>query len=392
MSTFTELQLRNFDISEDTGFVASSPLLTSLPEHFSRWEALAKNLPALIRDRRIREEVHALPSLEFSGETLTSEKEWQRAYVLLTFLAQAYVWVEGERGLPDRVPKILAVPWKTTADHLGLTPSVTYASLILYNWKLLDTGGLMDGNNLQPVFTFTGTKDESWFYVVHMLLEVVAVPGLKAIQHAYTSMMNHDHHGLTQDLLNVRSTLERILEMLLKMYEHCDPKVFCVKIRPFLAGSKGLPAFPAGLHYEGVDPKPVQYYGGSAAQSTSVHAFDMFLGGKHTGSDAEFLQAMRYYMPTKHRAFLEALTHQASMREYIRQSKDRNLIAGYNGAVEALAHLRSKHVILVTRYVVCQKKHSVNTSFDMHGTGGTLFMTFLKKVRDDTLDLRLQTQ
>ena len=75
MSTFTELQLRNFDISEDTGFVASSPLLTSLPEHFSRWEALAKNLPALIRDRRIREEVHALPSLEFSGETLTSEKE-----------------------------------------------------------------------------------------------------------------------------------------------------------------------------------------------------------------------------------------------------------------------------------------------------------------------------
>ena len=143
-----------------------------------------------------------------------------------------------------------------------------------------------------------------------------------------------------------------------------------------------------------MDPKPVQYYGGSAAQSTSVHAFDMFLGGKHTahGGDAEFLQAMRYYMPTKHRAFLEALTHQASMREYIRQSKDRNLIAGYNGAVEALAHLRSKHVILVTRYVVCQKKHSVNASFDMHGTGGTLFMTFLKKVRDDTLDLRLQTQ
>ena len=118
----------------------------------------------------------------------------------------------------------------------------------------------------------------------------------------------------------------------------------------------------------------------------------MFLGGKHTGSDAEFLQAMRYYMPAKHRAFLEALTHQPPVREYIRQSKDRNLIAGYNGAVEALAHLRSKHVILVTRYVVCQKKHSVNTSFDMHGTGGTLFMTFLKKVRDDTLDLRLQTQ
>ena len=100
----TELRLRDFDISEDTGFVPSSPSLTCLPEYFSRWEALVRNLPALIRERRIREEVHALPTLEFSGETLTSEREWQRAYVLLTFLAQAYIWVEGERGLPDRVP------------------------------------------------------------------------------------------------------------------------------------------------------------------------------------------------------------------------------------------------------------------------------------------------
>ena len=65
--------------------------------------------------------------------------------------------------------------------------------------------------------------------------------------------------------------------------------------------------------------------------------FDVFLGGTHTGSDAEFLQTMRHYMPAKHRDFLEALTHQPSVREYVKQCKDRDLIAGYNGAVEALA-------------------------------------------------------
>ena len=282
--------------------------------------------------------MHALPPLEFSGETLTSEREWQRAYVLVTFLAQVYIWMEGERGLPDRVPKILAVPWKETADHLGLAPSITYASNILYNWKLLDISGSMDENNLHAVSTFTGTKDESWFYIVHGLLELAAVPGLKAITHAYYSVTNHDHQGLAQDLLTVRHTLERMLETLLKMYEQCDPKVFFVKIRPFQAGSKGLQAFPAGLLYEGVDPEPLQYHGASAAQSSSVHAFDVFLGGTHTGSDAEFLQTMRHYMPAKHRDFLEALTRQPSVREYIKQCKDRDLIASYNGAVEALAH------------------------------------------------------
>ena len=66
--------------------------------------------------------------------------------------------------------------------------------------------------------------------------------------------------------------------------------------------------------------------------------FDVFLGGTHTGSDAEFLQTMRHYMPAKHRDFLEALTHQPSVREYIKQCKDRDLIAAYNGAVEALCH------------------------------------------------------
>ena len=153
-----------------------------------------------------------------------------------------------------------------------------------------------------------------------------------------------------------------------------------------------MQAFPAGLLYEGVDSEPLQYYGSSAAQSSSVHAFDVFLGGTHTGSNAEFLQTMRHYMPAKHRDFLEALTWQLSVRQYIKQSKDRSLIACYSGAVEVLAHFRSEHVILVTRYIVLQKRHSVNASLDLRGTGGTPLMPFLKQVRDDTLALRLQTQ
>ena len=48
------------------------------------------------------------------------------------------------------------------------------------------------------------------------------------------------------------------------------PEVFFVKIR-FLAGSKGLQAFPAELLYEGLNPEPMQYHGASAAQSFSVH-------------------------------------------------------------------------------------------------------------------------
>jgi len=384
-----ELRLRDFDISEETGFVPSSPPLANLPEYFSRWEDLARNLPTVIRERRVREEVKGLPLLDFSEETLVSESEWRRAYVLLSFLAQAYIWVEGEEGLPDKVPEILAVPWNATACRLGMPPVITYASTVLYNWKLRDVHAPVDGNNLYAATNFTGTEDESWFYMVALLIDHAAVPGLKAIVHAYQSLMDDDHRSLIQNLTDVQMALGCMLDVFLRMYERCNPKVFYMKIRPFQAGSKGLEAFPTGIIYEGVDSKPKQYHGASAGQNSSVHSFDIFLGAEHTGSDAEFLHAMRHYMPSKHREFLETLAHQPSVREYVKQSRDSKLIASYNGAVDALAKFRSEHAIMVTRYIVNQKRHSVNTSLDMRGTGGTPFMMFLKNVRDDTLALQI---
>lgn len=39
---------------------------------------------------------------------------------------------------------------------------------------------------------------------------------------------------------------------------------------------------PAGLLYEGVSKEPLHYSGASAAQSTVLHAFDEFLGVRHS--------------------------------------------------------------------------------------------------------------
>ena len=243
--------------------------------------------------------------------------------MLLCFLGQGYVWMNGQAGLVNKVPRKLAVPWVAVGDRLGLVPVLTYASSVLYNFQLLS------------------------------------------------------------------DSIQAMEKEVNRMYDGCDPVVFFATIRHFFAGYKGLDAFPEGIMYEGVDPKPRKYHGASAGQSSSVYAFDMFLGTKHSEEEQqEFVMAMRDYMPRKHSAFLAELGKMPSVRDYCANSGNPELVACYNQAVEALVSFRKNHIVLVTRYILNQVKHSVNPALDKKGTGGTEF-SFLKKVRDDTEALKI---
>ena len=385
-----QLKLSDYDISERTGCLPPNPPLRRLPgDYFSSWEDTCTKIAALLESKQLRAEIDILPERQFNKETLKCEEEWRRAYSVLTFLSQAYIWAEGEAGVIDTLPKKLAVPWYSVSEYLTLKPVATYASTVLYNYSLRDPNAGMTADNLEAVSTFTGTEDESWFYMVAGLVELAAVPGFRAIEHAYESMDQERDDCLVVDLENITKSILDVKEALKRMYDRCDPLTFYLQIRPFQSGSKGIKAFPNGIVYEGVDSKPKLYHGASAGQSTAIPSFDVFLGVEHTGSEQEFLHTMREYMPRKHKEFLETLEQLPSVRDYVLQSKNPELTKNYDLAVEAFVKFRSEHVILVTRYIVMQKKHSVNGSLDMTGTGGTPFMKFLKQVRDDTLAVKL---
>ena len=382
-----ELCLCDFEISEKTGFVPEEPPLTRLcNEAFTRWEDAMKQLPTLLESRQLRAVIDSLPEAEFNDKTLKSEREWWRAYNLLTFLSQGYIWMEGEKGLVDRIPRKLAVPWYEVSKHLDLHPVCTYANLVLQNYYLNDPQGPHSEGNISTASTFTGTGDESWFFKVHVLVEIAATRGLRAMVQAHRAIADKDNEALVPQLEAVADSLKEMKDSMNKMFQSCDPKTFYVKMRPFYAGSKGLDAFPDGLIYEGVDSLPLRFNGGSGGESSSVYSFDIFLGVRH---DSAFVGEMMGYMPKKHREFLQALGRQPSVREYVAQSGDAEVIRSYNEAVDTFVDFRSSHIVVVTRYIVSQKKYSVNSSLEEKGTGGTEFMPFLKKLRDETTRLKV---
>lgn len=73
------------------GFLPEKPPLSCLTDpYYYPWEQIISNLQPLLLTRRIRELVDELPLL--STAKLHTEAEWQRAYVVLSFLAHAYIW------------------------------------------------------------------------------------------------------------------------------------------------------------------------------------------------------------------------------------------------------------------------------------------------------------
>ena len=84
------MQLEDYDVSATYGFLPSEPPLNKLPDYYGAWERICANLYTLRSEGRLADEVSNLPVL--STEVLAHEPEWRRAYVLLGFIAHAYIW------------------------------------------------------------------------------------------------------------------------------------------------------------------------------------------------------------------------------------------------------------------------------------------------------------
>lgn len=281
--------------------------------------------------------------------------------------------------------------------------------------------------------TFTGSLDESWFYLVSVAIEARAGPIVPMMIDAIAAVRRNDVNTVVQALRTFAERLDELGALLERMYESCDPHVFYNRIRPFLAGSKNMAdaGLPKGVMFDdGTGEQPyVQYSGGSNAQSSIIQFFDVVLGVEHrpTGekrsepqrSTAEsgavqslphgFIQDMRRYMPGRHRRFLEHMEDIANIRGYVNANRsNRALTTSYDACLAMLRALRDKHIQLVSRYIIIKSRetrshsrslspqHAKSTRVNLantlartgnkklRGTGGTALIPFLKQARDET--------
>tara|TARA_B100001059_G_scaffold91845_3_gene90781 strand:+ start:7928 stop:9040 length:1113 start_codon:yes stop_codon:yes gene_type:complete len=358
-------------VDHDRGFLPAIDPIDALPCSHDAWEKTAG-----IFDHdpgNAREAILRMPMLDAS-ELLDDDGATRRAMLLLSVIGSGYV----QSGpLEDtRLPASISLPWKQIAERLGRPMIISHASIVLDNWAFLEGDDLTRPETLRTMARFAGGTDEDWFYLVTVSIEAIGASLIPTLVETRLAIDSQDPSSVTTCLDAVAETIERIRAMLNRMEERCRPAVFYDSVRPYLSSWPG-----EGIIYDQVSPTPVRLFGGSAAQSSLLQAIDAAMGITHQDErSAFFLNAMRDYMPPRHRDFIEWFENGTNLREASITEESRR---SYDKAIDALDAFRRDHMAITARYITQQGDRSAQ------GTGGTEYGTFLRVTRRETTDQRL---
>ncbi len=365
-----QLNLQAYAVDPTNGFLPAEDPLQALPPAYAEWDGLAADIPAMLLTGTLRRRLEAMAVLDL--DALNGERELERAMLVLSLLGTAYIWAETEPATV--LPAPIARPWWTIAQLVGRPPITAHGSLVLNNWRRLDPAGPLTLDNLDTLVTFLNGSDERWFYLVTVAIEAAGTPALVALVQAQQAVAFGDSQDVVANLVVIEAALVKMLAILERMPEHCDPYIFYHRVRPYLS------SWPdEGVLYLEADLGRHRYSGGSAAQSSLIQSLDVALGIRHA---SPFLADMRNYMPPKHRQFIDAVEHGPDIRAFVaeRVAEEPELADRLNACVDLLDAFRRIHMELSVRYIK-QQAPSDETAI---GTGGTDFVPLLSEARKET--------
>ncbi|MDA9969903.1 indoleamine 2,3-dioxygenase [Gammaproteobacteria bacterium] len=359
-------------------------------ESCDRIQEIASNLPKLLLTGKVQSAINKLSPKDLSIDDLLinqASQDLKLAMSHLSFIAHAYIW--GDNKPNESIPSVLANPWVKAANNQGRPPILSYASYCLDNWFLIDPDESISLENVGLINNFLGGVDEDWFVTIHVCIENAAADAMAAC--AEIAMLEIDSpESKSIELLNriVRS-MKKVNEIFARMPEKCDPYIYYHRVRPFIFGTKDNPDLKNGLIYKGeFDNQPQFFRGETGAQSSIIPSLDGALQITHTKDHLRhYLNEMRDYMPPKHREFMEVLEKNSQVKKIIKESA--KLTSLFNDCLEEIRAFRAMHLEYAGTYIF--KQAQIKNPFGrggstITGTGGTPFMAYLKKHRDETED------
>ena len=373
-----------------TFFPKTPPLKTykTKARSLKNLENISSLLPKLLLTNKVQSTINSMNKNSFSVDVLLKNKnikEINLAMVHLSFIAHSYIW-GGDK--PQKIlPEVISKPWVKLSKFLGRPPILSYASYCLDNWFKIDNDQPISLDNVALINNFLGGVDEDWFVTIHVCIEDASGDAIDAAYKLSKLNETNNVNDFSIELRRIIKSLKAVNKIFSRMPEKCDPYVYYHRVRPYIFGTKDNPDLKQGLIYENqFNNKPQFFRGETGAQSSIIPLLDGALGVEHTNDNLRhYLNEMRDYMPPKHRKMIEYVEKNSQAKKFIDKSK--KLTKEYNGCLEEIRKFRAMHLEYAATYI--HKQAQVNNTFGtggstIRGTGGTPFMKYLKKHRDET--------
>ncbi|KAI9367735.1 Indoleamine 2,3-dioxygenase, partial [Aspergillus egyptiacus] len=218
----------DYDISRN-GFLPAHPPISRLETpYYEPWERTIDNLPAKIANQSVRRYVDSMPVL--TTDKLRGKDEWRRAYVVLSFLMNAYIWSEG--------PPSEQAPRPPAHSHLrGLQPVEFSPEQTSNSESESKSKSYTNPDAIHATTTFTATPDEDWFYRISIAIESQAARTIPLLLDALAAAERRDARTVERALSVFAEQVVRIGAILERVYERCGAEVFYHRMRPFYVGT-----------------------------------------------------------------------------------------------------------------------------------------------------------
>ena len=349
---------------------------------------ISEQLPKLLLTGSVQNTINKLKNNDLSVDKVIANndlREIRLAMVHISFIAHSFIW--GSETPSKILPEIIAKPWVKLSKILGRPPILSYASYCLDNWYRLNKKDDICLENVGLHTNFLGGVDEDWFVTIHVCIENAAGDAIKAATKLAKLNEKHSVNDFSIHLRAIIKSLRKVNAIFSRMPEKCDPYVYYHRVRPFIFGTKDNPDLKKGLIYQNqFNNKPQFFRGETGAQSSIMPFLDGALGIYHTQDHLRhYLNEMRDYMPPEHRNAIEHVENISNAKALIHESK--KLINEYNKCLEEIRIFRAQHLEFAATYI--HKQSQIKNPFGrggstITGTGGTPFMKYLKKHRDET--------
>ena len=349
---------------------------------------ISEQLPKLLLTGSVQNTINKLKNNDLSVDKVIANndlREIRLAMVHISFIAHSFIW--GSETPSKILPEVIAKPWVKLSKILGRPPILSYASYCLDNWYRLNKKDDICLENVGLHTNFLGGVDEDWFATIHVCIEDAAGDAIKAATKLAKLNEKHSVKDFSIHLRAIIKSLRKVNAIFSRMPEKCDPYVYYHRVRPFIFGTKDNPDLRKGLIYQSqFDNKPQFFRGETGAQSSIMPFLDGALGIYHTQDHLRhYLNEMRDYMPPEHRRAIEHVENFSNAKALIHESK--KLINEYNKCLEEIRIFRAQHLEFAATYI--HKQSQIKNPFGrggstITGTGGTPFMKYLKKHRDET--------